>query len=324
MMSRRDVLAGLGAALAWPLATRAQPAADRPARIGILRSSPTPVRNLDALRRGLAEKGYAEGRGVVFVYRFGDGDPRQLPELAAALVAAGVDVIVTEGNVNALAARAATRTVPIVMATSADPQKAGIVESLSRPGGNVTGHSSQAIETTGKLMELAKELVPGLARIAFIGPPPVWPLFRAEATAAARTLGLEVLPIDVALPDFEGAFQQAAAARAQAALLRGRPYFSVAHAKLAAEHATAHRLPVIYEGREFVEVGGLAAYGVDVPDLYRRAATYIDKILRGAKPADLPIEQPTKFELVVNLKTAKALGITIPQSILLRADEVIE
>ncbi len=311
-------------AAAWSLAARAQDSRDRPTRIGFLRSSPTPERLLNAFRRGLAERGYAEGRGYAFVYRFGDGDSRKLPELAAALIADGVDVIVTEGSSAAQAARAATDRIPIVMTTSPDPVRAGVVESLARPGGNVTGFSSQMTEIGGKLLQLLKEIVPGLARVALIMARPAWDVFRTEMTEAVRTLGLDMVHIELALSDIDAAVRQAIAEKTQAAVVRGRPFFSTAHAKFMVERAAAHRLPVIYESRDFVEFGGLAAYGVDVPDLYRRAATYVDKILRGAKPSDLPVEQPTKFELVINLKTAKALGLTISPSLLARADEVIE
>ena len=324
MSARREFLLGLGAALAWPLAVRAQVPADRPARIGILRVSPPPARSLVALRRGLAAKGYTEGRQYVFVFRFGDGDVRGLSELATALVTDGVDVIVTEGNQGAQAARVASGTIPIVMATSADPQRAGLIESLSRPGRNVTGHSSQATEMSGKLLQFAKEIVPGLTRVAHIAHRTAWELFGAETITAARSLALEIVPIDLALPDVEAALQQAVDARAKVAVVRGRPNFSSKDARLIVERAAAHRLPIIYESRDFVEFGGLMAFGVDVPDLYLRAATYVDKILKGAKPADLPVEQPTKFELVINLKTAKALGLEVPPTLLARADEVIE
>ncbi|MDQ3900878.1 MAG: ABC transporter substrate-binding protein [Actinomycetota bacterium] len=293
-------------------------------RIGLLRSSPLPDRSLDALRRGLTAKGYIEGQGFVLVSRFGDGNPGRLPNLATALVTAGVDVIVTEGVLATQAARTATATIPIVMATSPDPQQAGLIESLSHPGGNITGLTSQATDMSGKLLELAKEMMPGLARVALIMPRSTWDLFRAETMAAARTLGLQVLPVDLDLSDIDAGLRQAVAERAQAGIVRARPLFSIAQVKSTVESAAAHRLPVIYESRDFVEFGGLMAFGVDVPDHYHRVAWYVDQILRGAKPADLPVEQPTKFELVINLKTAKALGIELPPTLLARANEVIE
>ena len=323
MSPRRQFLIGLAAALASTMPGRAQVAAGRPARIGILRISPLPKHSLEGLRSGLAANGLVEGQGFVFVHRFGTGDQRQFPELAAALVADGVDIIVTEGNSATAAARAATGTVPIVMATSADPQKAGLIESLSRPGGNVTGLSSQATELTGKLFEIIKEIVPGLIRVAHIAPPPVIGLFRAETQAAAQILGLEIVEIELALPEVDPAFQQAAA-QAQAAVVRGRPFFSNAVEASMVDRAAALRLAVIYESRDVVELGGLVSYGVNPSGRYRRAATYVAKILNGAKPADLPIEQPDNFELVINLKTAKELGLAVPQALLVRADEVIE
>src|SRR5712692_4726863 len=266
MTDRRAFLLAFGATLAWPALVCAQTPADRPARIGILRVSPIPPRSLAALRRGLAARGYAEGRQYVFVFRFGDGDARALSELATTLVGDGVDIIVTEGNTGTLAARGASESIPIVMATSADPQRSGLIESLSRPGRNVTGHSSQATEMSGKLLELAKEFVPGLSRVAHIGHRITWDLFRAETLAAAQSLALKVVPIDLALPDSEKALQQAVDAQAQVAIVRGRPFFSTKDARLTVERAAAHRLPVVYESRDFVEFGGLLSFGVDVPD----------------------------------------------------------
>ncbi|MFL5038185.1 MAG: ABC transporter substrate-binding protein [Xanthobacteraceae bacterium] len=323
MSGRREFLLGFGPALALPSGLCAQLQAGRPARIGLLRPSPIPARSLAGLRRGLAIKGYTEGLDYVFVFGFGDGDVRGLPKLAATLVADGADIIVTEGDVSTQAARAASDTIPIVMATSPDPLKSGLIDSLSRPGRNVTGHSSQAAEISGKLLELATEIVPGVRRVAHIANRTTWDLFGAETTAAARSLGLDLVPIDLVLPEVEAALQQAAA-QAKVAIVRGRPFFSSDDARSTVERAAAHRLPVIYESRDFVEIGGLLALGVDVPDLYVRVATYLDKIFKGAKPADLPVEQPTKFELAVNMKTAQALGIKIPEAILVRADEVIE
>jgi putative ABC transport system substrate-binding protein len=278
-----------------------------------------------ALPCGLAAKGYTEGRQYVFVFRFGYGDPRALSELAISLVTGGVDVIVTEGHANTRAARAASETILIVMATSPDPQRSGFIDSLARPGRNITGHSSQGTEMSGKQLELAKEIVPGMTRVAHIGPRTGWDqLYGAATIIAARSLGLKIVRIDLALPDVEAALRQAVNAQAQVAIVRGRPFFSTKDARLTVERAAAHRLPVVYESHDFVEFGGLISFGVDVPDLYFRAASFVDKILKGAKPAELPVEQPTKFELVVNTKTAKQLGLTIPTSILLRANEVIE
>jgi ABC-type uncharacterized transport system substrate-binding protein len=324
-MKRREFIALFGGAAAvWPLAANAQVRSDRPARIGVLRISPIPERSLAALRRGLSAKGYTEGQQYVFAWGFGDGDAQKLPELATALVQDGIDVIVTEGNTGALAARAASEVIPIIMATSADPFRAGLIKSLSRPGGNVTGNSSEAPEMSGKLLQLAKEIVPELVRVAHISPPIVWDIFAADTQAAARSLNLKIVRIDLALPNVEAAFRKAADAQVRAAIVRGRPFFSTGDAKLTVESAVAYRLPVIYESRDFVEYGGLVSFGVDVPGLYFRVAEYVDKILKGVDPGDLPVQQPTKFETVVNLKTAKQLALTVPTSILLRADEVIE
>lgn len=323
-MRRRDLIKMIAGLAAWPLAAHAQQRKDRPARIGLLRASPIWERPLDGLRRGLAAKGHVEGTGYIFVYSFGDGDPAQLPELASALVADGVDLIVTEGIGATRAARAATASIPIVMATSPDPKRAGLIESLSRPGGNVTGLTSLATDMSGKLLELAKDLVPGLVRVALIMPRTAWDLFGAESMAAAKTLGLDVVQIELSLSGIDAGLRQAVAGRAQAGVVRGRPLFSPAHVRSTVERAVAHRLPVIYESRDFVEVGGLMAFGVDLPDHYLRAAGYVDQILRGANPAELPVEQASTFELVINLKTARALGIEIPPALLARADEVIE
>jgi putative ABC transport system substrate-binding protein len=322
-MRRRAFVVAAGSAVVWSLAARAQPSAKRPIRIGILRSSPIPKRYLDALRHGLAAMGYVEGRDFVFVPQFGDGEPRRLPELATTLVADAVDVIVTEGLLTTQAARAATETIPIVIAISADPRRPGLVESLSRPGGNVTGLSGQGSEISGKLLELAKEMMPGLTRVAHIMPRPAWDLFRTETLTAARTLRLSVIEIDLT-PDIDAALQRAVAERAPVGIVRGRPLLSTAEAQLIVTRAAAHRLPVIYESRDFVELGGLMAFGVDARSHYRRVAWYLDQIFKGAKATDLPVEQPTAFELVINLNAARALGLSLPATLLTRADEVIE
>ena len=323
-MRRREFVGLFGSIAAWPLAAPAQVPVGRPARIGVLRTSPVPARSLAALWAGLSAIGYTEGQQYVFVFRFGDGDARILSELATSLVNDGVDIIVTEGNTGTLAARDASKTIPIIMATSADPQRSGLIATLSRPGGNVTGNSSEALETSGKLLQLAKEIVPSLTHAAHIGPGVTWNLFGPETLDAARSLSLKIVHIDLALPNVEEAFREAAEAQAQVVIVRGRPFFSTEDVKLTVERAAAHRLPAVYESRDFVEFGGLISFGVDVPDLYFRVAAYVDKILKGAKPGELPVQQPTRFETAVNLKSAKQLGVAIPTSILLRADEVIE
>ena len=324
MIGRRNALLGGGLLLAAATGARAQSSSERPARIGLLRASPTPERSLAALRQGLAAMGYTEGRRFVFVTSFGDGDTGRLPQLAATLVTTGVDVIVTEGLITAQAARSATTTIPIIMATSPDPRRAGLIESFSRPGGNVTGLSSQADEASGKLLQIAKEIVPGLTRVAVFAGRGAWNSFGAETMAAARSLGLEIVRVDLDRPEFDALLREAVAQGAQGGVVRGRPFLSDAQAKSIVDHAAAARLPVVYESRDFVEFGGLIAFGVDLSAQYRRVAWYIDQILRGVKPGELPVEQPTAFELVINQRTAKELGLMIPPLVLARADEVIE
>jgi ABC-type uncharacterized transport system substrate-binding protein len=325
-MKRRTFITLLGgAAMAWPLAARAQEIG-RPARIGFLRASPPPEGTLAALRRGLAEQGYEEAKNFVLVPSWADGNLDRLPELAKALVTNGVDLILTDGTVTARAARAATGTIPIVMAGGLDPIQAGLADSLSRPGGNVTGFTTQVIDVTGKMFEILAEIMHGLVRVGVINPRGVGTPFRAAEAEAAQALGLELNYIEMDGPGAEAidAAMHRTVGKAQAALMRGTPFFSPTQRKLIVEHAAAHRLPTMYETREFVELGGLVSYGTDFTDLFRQAAGYIAKIMNGTKPAELPIEQATKFELVINLKTAKALGISVPPTLLARADEVIE
>ncbi|MFL6835006.1 MAG: ABC transporter substrate-binding protein, partial [Xanthobacteraceae bacterium] len=255
-----------------------------------------------------------------------DGNLNRLPELAKALVTNGVDLILTDGTVTACAARVFTATVPIVMAGGLDPIQAGLAESLSRPGGNVTGFTTQVIEVTGKMFEILAEIMHGLGRVGVINPRGVGTPFRAAEAKAAQALGLELKYIEMDGPGAEAidAAMRQTVGEAQAAVMRGTPFFSPTQRKLIVERAAAHRLPTMYETREFVELGGLVSYGTDFADLFHRAAGYIAKILNGKKPAELPIEQATKFELVINLKTAKALGLEVPPTLLARADEVIE
>src|SRR6516165_1182495 len=325
MSSRREFITLLGGAAAWPLSARAQQLARR---IGILETIPpqTNAANFDALRKGLRELGYDEGRSLIIEYRSADGRAERFPTLAAELVRLNVDVIVTRGTPSALAARNATRTTPIVMASVGDVIGTGLAVSLARPGGNVTGLTAINTDTEGKRLELLKEMVPGLVRIAALYNMgnPTFALRWKEVELAARALGAESQLLDVRKPeDIAPAFAAATAQRA-GALLTSVDALIQANQRTILELAAKHRLPAIYPTREFVENGGLMAYGVSYPDLYRRAATYIDKIFKGARPADLPIEQPTRFELVINLKAAKALGLTMPPTLLARADEVIE
>ena len=317
-MRRRKFIAFLGGTvIAWPLAANAQQLARR---IGILETIPPQANaaNFDALRKGLRELGYDEGRSLIIEYRSADGRAERFPALAAELVRLNVDVIVTRGTPSALAARNATRTTPIVMASVGDVIGTGLAVSLARPGGNVTGLTAINTDTEGKRLELLKEMVPGLVRIAALYNMgnPTFALRWKEVELAARALGAESQLLDVRkAEDIAPAFAAATAQRA-GALLTSVDALIQANQRTILELAAKHRLPAIYPTREFVENGGLMAYGVSYPDLYRRAATYIDKIFKGARPADLPIEQPTRFELVINLKAAKALGLTVPPTLL--------
>jgi ABC-type uncharacterized transport system substrate-binding protein len=329
MISRRRFLASLSAGvLAAPLAAEAQ--AGKVYRIGLLQIETRErlVPYLKAFEEGLRELGYIEGRDFVREYRFADQQRERLPDLAAELVRLKVDVIVTGTDPGTMAARQATATIPIVMALGVDPVGAGLIASLRRPGGNVTGLLfAVGPEILGKRMEHLKEVVPAMSRVACFWNPD-FPRYVGlwEATeAAARRLGVTLFPVEVREPrEIEGAFAKIARERAQAlvviadglALAAVRPEIPALAAK--------NRLPSSYASREAVDAGGLMSYGTSVPDLWRRAAGYVDKILKGAKPADLPVEQPTRFELVINLKTAKALGLTIPRSLLGVADEVIQ
>ena len=320
------VILASGLALA-PLAAEGQPTG-KLYRIGVLETmSPTVSRaNLDAFRQGLRELGYVEGQNFVIEYRSADGRPERFPGLATELVRLKVDLIVTRGTPAALAAKKATASIPIVMATSADPAGFGIASSLARPGGNVTGLSTIAVELAGKRLELLKEAIPRIARIALLGnmSNPASASNWRQIEVAARSLGLEPQLLDVrASEDFARAFDTAIKHRADAVQVTNDTLTQTNLRRLV-DLSAKHRLPSIFASREFVDAGGLMAYGPNFTDLYRRAATYVDKILKGAKPGDLPIEQPTKFELVINLKTAKTLGLTIPHSLLLRADQVIQ
>jgi putative ABC transport system substrate-binding protein len=290
-------------------------------------TTPESVRLWGAFAEGLRERGYIEGQNLVIERRWSEGRVERFPSLAAELVGLKVDLIVAAGNPQAHAAQQATREIPIVMVYVLDPVGDGLVTSLARPGGNVTGVTFVAgLEIVGKHLELLKETVPKLSRVAVLSYPadPLVVGYRRETQTAARALGLTLEFYEVRAPnEFEGAFTAMTQARAGALLALAHPFIYV-HARRIAELAAKSRLPAVYPFRESVEAGGLMAYAADAPDMYRRAATYVDKILKGAKPADLPVEQPTKFELVINLKTAKALGLTIPQSLLNRADEVIQ
>jgi putative ABC transport system substrate-binding protein len=312
--------------LAAPLAADAQRPGKIP-RIGVLMPGRPPSLLLDAFRRGLRELGYVEGQTISIEYRWAEGKVDRLPSLAAELVGLKVDVIVTGGGVPGVhAAKRATDTIPIVFTNAADPVASGLVASLARPGGSVTGMATMSPEIIGKRLQLLKEAIPTVARVAILYNPAFsGSLFNLKAAqGAAPALGLTVQPLEVRSADeFSRAFAALTRERADALVAFGDP-FTTAHQAQIVELAARSRLPAMYSRPDFAHTGGLMAYGPSLPDMYRRAATYVDKILKGAKPADLPVEQPTKFELVINLKTAKALGLTVPQSVLIRADQVIQ
>jgi putative ABC transport system substrate-binding protein len=317
-----------GGFLAAPLAAKAQQAG-KVYRVGILTnkaSDPADARLWQAFQLGLRERGWIEGKNLLIEYRWVEGNAARLPELAAELVRLKVDLIFTRGSFFTGAVKAATSSIPIVFVAHADPVGTGHVASLARPGGNITGLSVQQTELGPKGLELLSTVLPAAKRIAVLshsGTPSAVPGLKA-LEEPARMLRLQLLPVGVrTVGEMEGAFSTMARDGAQAVLVLGTPFFFTAKQRLA-ELTIAHRLPTMFQGRPYVEAGGLMSYYPNHEDLWRHAAVYVDKILRGAKPADLPVEQPTKFELVINLKTAKALGLTIPQSLLLRADEVIQ
>ena len=279
-----------------------------------------------AVKEGLAELGYVEGKNIVIEWRQAGGNLDRLATFADELVRLKVDVILTAGSTATRAAKEATSTIPIVMLQDNDPVRSGFIASLARPGGNITGLSTLRPEISGKRLELLKEIVPGLSRVAVLGSSnnPGNAEGLKETQLAAGALKLQIQYLDVhGVKDIEAAFREARAERAEAVLVLGGPIFNVKPKELAA-HAAKSRLPVVYVRENFVNAGGLMSYGVSLADLQRRAATYVDKILKGAKPADLPVEQPAKFELVINLKTAKQIGVMIPPNVLARADRVIK
>jgi putative tryptophan/tyrosine transport system substrate-binding protein len=326
MIDRRAFIGGIaGGFLAAPFATHAQQVG-KVYRIGILEAIPAAqnAANLDGLRKGLRDLGYVEGRNLIVEYRSADGHAERFPELAAELVRLKVDLIVTRGTPAARATKSATGTIPVIMATMGDPR--ALVAGFARPGGNITGVTTFSTELTAKRVALLKDLVPNLSRVALLhnmanpAVPPEW----EETKRAARSLGLQAELLDVrSQGDLVRAFELATRQHVDA-LVIGADGLTQMHQQTIVDLVARNRLPAAYPAREFVEAGGLLAYAVNYPDLYLRFASFVDKIFKGAKPGDLPVEQPTKFELVINLKTAKALGLTIPQSLLLRADEVIQ
>jgi putative tryptophan/tyrosine transport system substrate-binding protein len=326
---RRRALIGVGALWGASLPSHAQPAR-KIYRIGILTVAPTAAatgaqpqsRSIGAFLRGMRELGYVYGEHFVTEARGADDEPERFPTLAAELAHLDLDVIIGAGpSLHAL--KRATATTPVVMASSGDPVGEGLVRSLAHPGGNFTGMSAQTVETVGKRLELLKEFLPGAAPVAVLWHRDYVRTWQA-AQAAARVRGWKLVSIEVRdAGEIDASFKAATDARASALLVHA-PAVLQSHRKRVAELAIRHRLPTMFHQRTYVEAGGLMAHGVDSVEIWHRAAAFVDKILKGSKPSDLPVEQPTKFELIINLKTAKALGLTAPQSLLLRAGEVIQ
>jgi len=307
-------------------AAKAQQAKKIP-RIGYLsgRSDSTPGPSADALRQGLRDLGYIEGKNILLELRYVEGKSERTPTLVAELVQLRVDLLVLETQPTIRAAKQATKTIPIVMVTTQDPVAAGYIDSLARPGGNITGLTRLTRELSGKRLELLKEVLPGLSRVAaLLNVGQTENDFKPyEAPARALKIQLQLIKVREPNPDFDAAFQAAAKGRASALITVSGSLFN-RHIKRFTELAIKNRLPSMHEVIFYVEAGGLMSYSANELESYRRAATYVDKILKGAKPADLPVAQPTRFELVINLKTAKAFGLVVPQSLIVRADEVIQ
>jgi len=325
---RNFVHAVAGALLALPLGVEGQPAGKMP-QIGYLvqNNFQTSRRTVAAFGAGLRERGWIEGQNVVIAYRFADGKVDQLPALVSELIRFKVDVIVTTSSGTTWAAKGATKSIPIVMAASANALGEGLVTNLARPGGNITGMTFMAgPEIAGKQLQLLKEVAPAATLVAVLANPTnrSHAAFAKEVKVAAQSLGVQVQVLAASNPDQLNIAFAAATKEHAAALLVLTDSMFVGQQQRVADLAARNRLPAMYSQREFVDAGGLLSYGPSLTDMYRRAATHVDKLLRGAKPGDIPVEQPTKFELVINLKTANTLGLTIPQALLLRADEVIQ
>ena len=327
-MRRRGFIVGIGSAtIAWPLVAGAQ---QKPMPvIGFLGGDPG-MPGVAGFNQGLRELGYTEGRNFLIEYRWAEGKPERFPALAAELVALKVDVIMSAGGtLGALAAKRATTVIPIVFGAVGNPVAEGLVTSLARPGSNITGLSAFTTELVGKLLGLLKQAVPGVSRVALLHKPDSMPrdakeIMLKEADDSARALGVRLQVVEAQGPaDFERAFSEMSAKDAGALVVHSTPAFEGEPQRIV-NLAAKNGLPAVYSTSNYVGRGGLMSYGPNFPDLNRRAASYVDKILKGAKPADLPVEQPTKFELVINLKTAKTLGLTVPPTLLAQADEVIE
>jgi putative ABC transport system substrate-binding protein len=325
-MERRTFLRALSVGvLPAPLAAEAQQAG-KVYRIGYVRAENPPVGDIEAFRQGLREHGYVEEKNLVIEYRWADGNEQRLRSLVAELIRLKIDLIVTSAPAATRAAKEATTTIPIVMVLVADPVAFGFVPSLARPGGNITGFAFLLPELSGKRLELLKEAVPQLSRVAVLwnAANPYKAVDLKEVQAVADALRVTVLTFPVRAPkEFDDAFEAAVKSRANGLITLEDP-FTIAHRARIVDLALKHRLPAIYAVRPFTDTGGLMSYGPDRADQNRRAASFVDRILKGARPAELPVERPTKFELTINLTTAKALGLTIPPSLLLRADHVIE
>jgi putative ABC transport system substrate-binding protein len=325
-MRRRKLIAAFAlATAAWPLGTRAQQG-EKVYKIGVLSAGSSETGGRSIVADAFRQLGYVEGKNLTFERRYAEDRLDRLPGLAAELVSLEVEVIMAVGTLAPLAAKQATSTIPIVMMSAGDPVGSGLVASLAHPGGNVTGMSLMAPDLGGKRLELLKELLPELSRVAILwnAANPYSALVFKETVGAARTLGVELQSLEIREPpDIDGALEAAVGQHADALITVEDPLTSDLRKKIA-EFATDHRLPTISGLKVFADSGALMSYGADLADVLRRSAVYVDKILKGAKPSDLPVEQPTKFELVINLKTAKSLGLTIPALLLARADEVME
>jgi putative ABC transport system substrate-binding protein len=326
-MKRREFLALVGSASAWPLTAQAQHRG-KIARVGFMGNSTAALEAnlIGPFREGLREHGYEEGRDVEIVFRWAEGSYERFPALVDELIAADVDVIVTAGTPAVLAVKKATSTVPVVMAAVGDPVGSGIVPNLARPGGNITGLSGLAPDLEGKRLELLRELVPHLGHVAFFLNPAndFHTASMRQALAAAKALNIELQPCEVSKSeDLDGAFASIVKEKSDGLLILADRVFLHNRQRMM-DFATEHRLPSVNAYREMVEAGGLTSYGPSYEEMHRRAADYVDRILKGARPGDLPIEQPTKFTLIVNLKAAKALGLALSPTLVARADEVIE
>ena len=322
-MRRRDFIKVIGGgAVAWPLVASAQQRLTKVPRIGIIDNAPI----WDHFRQGLSELGYVEGRDVVIEYRSGQGQPDQLAAAASQVASLPVDIIVTSGSAATQAAKQVTTTIPIVMIAIGDPVRAGLVRSLAQPGGNITGNTLLGSEMAAKRVQLLKEFIPRVSRVAFLWNPnnPSHLAYLDEWRAVAPTMGVEPLFVELARPDqLEPAFADMMRKRPDALSMTADP-FHLSHVGWIIDFVATNQLPTMYVSKDNAVAGGLISYGASLTDLYRRAAEYVHKILQGTKAANLPVEQPVKFELTINLKTAKALGLAVPPTLLATADEVIE